>query len=199
MHSVLFFRSSFLIHFFLSVLLIFAPVVILRLMSRLSRQVFGMSRLSRPKLGIVQTFANKTDRLTFGMSRLARLRFAISRLSRPKSHREFRDQGGYGATLRLRKRSDQRDQNQLFPDFPERHDFPERRDFPEQYGDCATKKRSFRAFVTKVDTARLRKWCILKKKGATGLSSATENCNFKTFPTEVETAPFSRPRQRLSD
>ena len=37
--------------------------------------------------------------------------------------------------------------------------------------------------VTKVDTARLRKWRGSKSNGANGQASATKNCKFKTFAT----------------
>ena len=52
-------------------------------------------------------------------------------------------------------------------------------------------KKFFRDFSSEVETARLRKRRDSKGNGSTGLVSATKMCTFKTFTTEVETAPKS--------
>ena len=46
---------------------------------------------------------------------------------------------------------------------------------------------------------RLRKRRDSKGNGATGLTSATKMCAFKTFATEVETARLCRPKRRRRD
>ena len=104
-----------------------------KLMSILSRQIFGISRLSRPKLGMSRLWRPKHGisrllRLWWSVATIApkqRWRdqtiathiWYVQTLATKSCHfqtfateklrRDFRDLGGYGATLRVRKWRDQ--------------------------------------------------------------------------------------------
>ena len=181
-----------------------------RLMSRLSRQNFGMSRLSRPKLGMSRLW-----RPWWSVATIA----TVAEVARPK-HRD-----SYLVC------PDSRDQELPFPDFRDRKTkarlsrprriwrdpaaqemaWParlnlaisrlsrtrwKRRNFPDQHGDGATLKKFFRAFSTEVETARLSRPRWIRRDSGNGATpKATARPAWPARP-KCALSRLSRPRWR---
>ena len=139
----------------------------------------------------------------------------ISTFATEKVRHDFCDRGGYGATLRLRKRRDRRDQTQQFPGLSRprwrQRNFPDqygdgaplkisglsrpklrRRDFPDQHGDSAAFENFFRALATEVDMARFSRLRWIRRDSQNArLSGATHKTR--------EMARLSGPKRRRQD